>query len=139
MWASWDTKVRHYVGIHYLVADIEGKVTYTNDPGRITTATHTFKELMELAGMSKRKWDKEIRAWLDGAQLESYSTGIKDWVGQSSCSPISNPDLQWRVVMTGEDRAVEEWRRELDEGTPHPTACFREGFRAAKALYVKGL
>ena len=143
-WACGGTKIRNYVGIniHYLVAGIEGRVTYTNDkmhPGRITTATHTFKELMELAGMSKRKWDKEIRAWLDGAELEFKCQESSSWELAERYNPISYPNVDWRVKPSDEDAAVEKWRRELDEGMPRSTACFREGFRAAKALYVKGL
>jgi len=106
--------------------------------GNKRTTTHNFDELMELADMEpeKRKWDKEIRAWLDGAELQCESDGNRVWITPKNLNPISNYELNWRVKQSDEDAAVEKWRKEFHDGMPLSTKCFLEGFRVAKALYV---
>jgi len=55
--------------------------------------------------MTIRKWDAEIRAWLDGAELEWFSEFQNKWCMGNDFNPISRRDLRWRVKMSDEDEA----------------------------------
>ena len=86
--------------------------------------------------MSKRKWDAEIRAWLDGAELELEYPGSGNWESHLTLNPMSDDDVNWRVKQSDEDAAVEKWHKESQSGVLRYADCFREGFRAAKDRYV---
>ena len=89
--------------------------------------------------MTIRKWDAEIRAWLDGAELELECPGSGNWESHLTLNPMTDDDVNWRVKISDEDAAVEKWHKESQiayNANQRSYDCFREGFRAAKARYV---
>jgi len=86
--------------------------------------------------MTIRKWDAEIRAWLDGAELEYETHGSRGWQTTFTLNPMTDPEVTWRVKPSDEDAAVEKWHKEIHQSMLCCRNSFLEGFRAAKALYV---
>jgi len=76
--------------------------------------------------MTIRKWDKEIRAWLDGAELEFKCQESSSWELAEIYNPISKPDLYWRVKISDEDAAFNEW---ANSSLP-AHLCYRDMFKA---------